>query len=128
MSAPMPLDTAIQQCFPFGGVHKSTMLKAIRQGKLNCTRFGRVYMVTAKDLEDWATACRVEKKHVYGSENAQAENPDGSSLTPDVNTQQEIAEQIARRLRNTSAKNTRPPGTGPTQAKVIHLKSRSRKS
>ncbi len=44
---PMPLDTALTICFPHGGVQKSTMLKAIRQGKLNCSRLGRVYLVTA---------------------------------------------------------------------------------
>ncbi len=47
MTVPMPLSTAIALHFPHGGVSISTMLKAIRQGKLNCSRLGRVYLVTA---------------------------------------------------------------------------------
>ena len=47
MNNPMPLNIALQNHFPHGGVSISTMLKAIRQGKLNCSRLGRVYLVTA---------------------------------------------------------------------------------
>lgn len=47
MNSPMPLNIALQKCFPHGGVSISTMQKAIRQGKLNCSRLGRVYLVTA---------------------------------------------------------------------------------
>lgn len=128
MNNPMPLSVALNVCFPHGGVQKSTLMKAIGQGKLKCFRLGRSYMVTETDIKDWIESCHVKKTPDCGSANVQAENQDGSSLTTDVNTQQAIAEQIARRLRNTSAKNTRHPGTGETPAKVIHLKSRSHKS
>ena len=128
LSNPMPLDAALRHCFPFAGVTKSTLLDAIRQGKLNCSRLGRGYFVTEAAVQDWITSCRVEKKQGSGSENVQGENPVGSSLTEDANTQQAIAEAIGRRLRNTSSMNTPCPGTGQTQAKVIRPKFRSQKS
>ena len=125
---PMPLSAALQKHFPDGGVTLSTMQNAIRQGKLNCSRLGRVYMVTAEDIQDWMKSCRVEKKQGSISASEKAENQDGSFLTADANTQQAIAEAIGRRLRGSSSMNTSRQGSAPTLAKVIRPKFRSRKS
>lgn len=99
-SGPMRLETALTVCFPHGGITISTMQNAIRQGKLNCSRLGRVYMVTAEDIQDWMKSCRVEKKQGSISASEKAENQDGSFSTADENIQQAIAEQIARRQRH----------------------------
>lgn len=58
----MPLSVALETCFPYGGVHKSTMLSAIRAGKLECTKVGRSYMVTEADIQNWTEKCRVTPK------------------------------------------------------------------
>lgn len=124
----MPLDAALQHCFPHGGVYKSTLMKAIGQGKLKCFRLGRSYMVTETDIKDWMKSCRVEKMQGSGSGNVQGENQSGSFSTTDANTQQAIAEAIGQRLRSGLIQSTSRPGTEPTQAKVIRPKFRSRKS
>lgn len=58
----MPLSVALKTCFPYGGVYKSTMLTAIRQGKLDCTKVGRSYMVTNADIQNWTEKCRIPTK------------------------------------------------------------------
>lgn len=91
---PMPLSAALQKHFPDGGITLSTMQNAIRQGKLNCSRLGRVYMVTAEDIQDWMKSCRVERKQGSISASEKAENQDGSFSTADENTQQAISESF----------------------------------
>lgn len=50
---PMPLETAVQVCFPHGGATVSTLRRAIRAGELAAEIIGRGYMVTARAVQDW---------------------------------------------------------------------------
>lgn len=62
MTAPMPLAVATRTCFPHGGVTKSTLLAAIRAGRLGFEKVGNRYMVTEADIEKWREKCRGDQK------------------------------------------------------------------
>lgn len=58
----MPLSVALKTFFPHGGVYRSTMLAAIRSGKLECSKVGKSYMVTEANIHSWTEKCRVSPK------------------------------------------------------------------
>jgi hypothetical protein len=58
----MPLSVALKVCFPYGGVKKTTMLAAIRSGKLECSKVDKAYMVTEADIQNWIEKCRIPAK------------------------------------------------------------------
>ena len=62
MSAPMPLEAAVRECFPHGGVTVNTLRRAIRTGELSAELIGKRLMVTADDIEAWREKCRVHQK------------------------------------------------------------------
>lgn len=51
--APMPLETAVRECFPHGGATVSTLRRAIRAGELAAELIGKGYMVTTRAVLDW---------------------------------------------------------------------------
>jgi hypothetical protein len=62
MTAPMPLEAAVRECFPHGGVTVNTLRRAIRTGELSAELIGKRLMVTADDIEAWREKCRVQAK------------------------------------------------------------------
>jgi hypothetical protein len=59
---PMPIKVAVQKCFPFGGIKASTLMHAIRAGRLAYEKHGRSYFVTKRDIEQWRQTSRVTVK------------------------------------------------------------------
>jgi hypothetical protein len=50
-NTPIPVGVAAKVCFPFGGLTKSTLMYAIRAGKLAYEKNGRAYFVTGRDFK-----------------------------------------------------------------------------
>ena len=62
MNTPMPLEAAVRECFPHGGVTVNTLRRAIRTGELTAELIGKRLMVTADDIEAWREKCRVQAR------------------------------------------------------------------
>jgi excisionase family DNA binding protein len=79
---PMPLSVAVRLCFPHGGATKSTLLAAIRDGKLAYEQVGNRYLVTETDIEAWRETCRRERRdRASGYVSGVDAHQSGSSLT-----------------------------------------------
>lgn len=124
----MPLDAAVQEFFPHGGATKSTLLAACRKGALAYAKIGNRYLVTEADIQGWIEKCR-EKQKAQGSGlgNAKAAKPDTSSSTEADKSTLDLALTMSGLLKGNLV-NTSQVHTGQTQANVIRLKSRYRKS
>lgn len=111
---PMPLQVAVETCFPHGGVTKSTLLAEIRRGRLGYEKIGKTYMVTETDIEQWRQSCRVTKSPP-GSTCARAgeETPCSSSSTTDERSALVAAQTMSAALKKNSG-NTSPRRTAQT--------------
>lgn len=113
IDAPMPLEAAVQACFPHGGASKATLLAACRRGALAYAKVGNRYLVTKADIAGWIEKCREKpKKQDPISDAEKADQPNSSYSTMDESMKLALEnaamEKLKQRLRNTSSKTTPP--------------------
>jgi hypothetical protein len=53
---PIPLDRAVEICFPYGGIKAATLKIAVRRGDLEYEKIGRAYFVTKAGVARWREA------------------------------------------------------------------------
>lgn len=97
MNTPMPLEAAVKECFPHGGVTVNTLRRAIRTGELTAELIGKRLMVTQDDVDAWREKCRVQAK-ARGStfERGQARNLSTISETERKRSAQDALQRMLR--------------------------------
>ena len=115
--APMPLQVAVQTCFPHGGATVSTLRAAIRAGDLRCRLVGRNYLVTKPDIESWMDKCLDRAKgRTSTSDAAKAVRQSTSLKTERMSLAQDALTLMLTEDDSKSSRRTSRNNSGRTQA------------